>query len=543
MLQTLILVCLVLLGVYTKYTKKNPYNHIPSPKGNPIFGHIFMLRYDQLVRDLENWAWTYGTVYRLNLFTKPCLVISDVQMCHEILKARPDGFSRGSGLSKVAKEFNIDGIFTHEGAEWKHSRYWIATAFSPAKVREFKKCVWHHSKMLQVKLSTISEKQKVLLDQQHIDTSTAIDVKFPIKYQYDDEDLTDAIMKEIQSTVLSIVCDVSFSWGDDNFLSADVLERSKVFLARIFERAFSTFPIWKFYKNEKDRIAESMKDEFDHRLQSLIETGYNSEGKDSQESRTLLDTLMRSTLEPDGEADDLLEKRRRTHRLTHSQMKANLLTVVMAGYETTSNVVSWILYELAKSPKYQQRIRAEVKQAFGNINQLDIDQDSEILEKVLNSSSSHLPFINAVVQETLRLHSVAPIIQLSAIKDQEIQGVEIKNGTEIFLLARTATIRSWPASSPFKFNPEQWLGENGETEGEIKIMNQLGLSFGFGPRVCPGRHLAETELIVLTALITSNFQLSLIDTPPTSEPPMEKVIFTAYPANLHIRIEKYEDST
>ncbi|KAK9768652.1 hypothetical protein K7432_000565 [Basidiobolus ranarum] len=540
MFLTIILACLVILVVFTRYTKKNPYSHIPGPKGIPFFGNVFQLRFERIARDFEGWAWKYGTVFRLQMVNKPCLVISDVQMCHEILKARPDGFSRGSGLAKVATEFKANGIFTHEGDEWRHSRYWIATAFSPSKVREFKKCVWHHSKKLQEKLSDIAERQKVLLEQQHIDT-TSTKSKFPIKHQYNGHDLTDTIMKEIQTTVLSIVCDVSFSWGEENFLSADLLERSKIFVSTIFERGFATFPIWKFYKSERDRIAESMKEEFDHRIQALIENGSKSGEKESGDPRTLLDTLMRSTLEVDGEADDLSEKRRRTHRLTHSQMKANLLTVVMAGYETTATVMSWILYELAKNPKYQERIRAEVKQVFGDPNQLDIDQDSEILEKVLNASSDRLPFINAMVQETLRLHSVAPFFQLSALKDQEIQGVTIKKGTEIFLLTRLAGLRSWPTPEPFKFNPEQWLGENGESESQINTMSQLGLTFGYGPRVCPGRHLAETELIVLVALISTNFQLSLIDTPPAEEPVMEKILFTAYPANVHIRIEKYTD--
>ncbi|KAK9760288.1 hypothetical protein K7432_015858 [Basidiobolus ranarum] len=543
MFITGVLVSLALLAAYAIYVKKSPYSHIPGPKGNPFFGHIFQLRFEELIRDLENWAWEYGPVFHLRLFTKSCLVISDVQMCHDILKARPDGFSRGAGLAKVAKDFNADGIFTHEGDEWRHSRYWIATAFSPTKVREFKKCVWYHSKKLQGKLSDIADQQKVLLDQQYVDSAASTTSKFPIKYQYHGHDLTDTIMKEIQSTILSIVCDVSFSWGDADFLSADVLERSKIFLARIFERAFSTFPIWKLYKSEKDRIAESMKEEFDHRIQTLIETRYKTQTKDNRESQTLLDTLMKSTLEVDGEADDLSEKRRRIHRLTHSQMKANLLIVVMAGYETTATVMSWILYELAKCPRYQERIRAEVKQAFGDINQFDIDHDPDTIEKILNSSASQIPFVHSFIQETLRLHSVAPLSHLSAIKDQEIQGVKIKKGTDIFMLSRVATLRSWPTSAPLKFNPEQWLGENGETEGEIKTMNQLGLTFGFGPRVCPGRHLAETELIVLTAMISSNFKLSLIDTLPADEPVMEKVLFTAYPGNLHIRIEQYEDST
>ncbi|ORX89582.1 cytochrome P450 [Basidiobolus meristosporus CBS 931.73] len=198
--------------------------------------------------------------------------------------------------------------------------------------------------------------------------------------------------------------------------------------------------------------------------------------------------------------------------------------------------MSWILYELAKNPSYQERIRRELKQAFGDVNQLDIDQDFEAAEKALNSPEIHLPFINALIQETLRLHAVVPIFQLTALQDHEIQGVHITKGTEIFLLTRVAALRSWPASDPFKFNPDQWLGQS---ESQTRTMHQLGFTFGHGPRVCPGRHLAESELVVLITFISANFQLSLIDIPPAEEPVMEKMQFTTYPANLHIRIAPF----
>ncbi|ORY00332.1 cytochrome P450 [Basidiobolus meristosporus CBS 931.73] len=535
MVLILSLLSIVLFLVWVRYFKNSHYAHFPGPKGIPIFGNLFQIHWMEIARDLESWSWKYGPVYRFNLIHRPFLVVSDIQTCHEILKARPDGFSRGTGLSSAAQELNIDGLFSQEGDEWRHSRYWIANAFSPTKVREFKKCVWFHSKKLQERLRSLSEEQARVLALQRCESADSSESKFPIRNSYDGNDLTESILNEIQSAVLSIVCDVSFSWGEENFLSHDILNRSKIFLSRMFERAFSMFPTWKFYKNERDVIAESTSAEFTHRIQALIDRGYKHQ--ENRDSRTLLETLIKSTLEADGDSTDLSEKRRRMHRLTHAQMKANLLTVVMAGYETTATVMSWVLYELAKNPQYQDRIRAEVQQAFGDINQLDIEQDLTIIEKVLNSPDIHLPFVNAIIQESLRIHSVAPVFQFSALKDHDIQGLKISKGTEIFLLTRVATLRSWPTADPFRFNPEQWLGENGESESQIKTMNKLGLAFGFGPRVCPGRHLAETELIVLTSLIVASFQLSLISTPPAEEPVMEKQIFTMYPANLRIRIE------
>ncbi|KAK9766910.1 hypothetical protein K7432_003661 [Basidiobolus ranarum] len=528
---------LVLLLLWHRFVKNNSYSYLPGPKGIPIFGNLFQIRLEHFTRDFEGWAWKYGPVYHVNLLRKQLLVVSDIRMCQEILKARPDGFSRGVGLARVAEELNVNGLFSQEGEEWRHSRYWIANAFSPTKVREFKKCVWFHTKKLQERLRILSEEQAKVLASQRCDSADSTESKFPIRNSYDGNDLTESILNEIQSTVLSIVCDASFSWGEENFLSHDILNRSKIFLVRIVERASSFLPTWKFYKTEKDRITENMNIEFTQRIQALIDNGYKHQ--ENRDSRTLLETLIKSTVEADGESTDLSEKRRRMHRLTNDQMKANLLTVVIAGYETTATVMSWILYELARNPQYQDRIRAEVEQAFGDVNQLDINQDLTVIEKVLSSPETHLPFVNAIIQESLRVHSVGPALKVNALKDHDIQGLKISKGTELFLLTRVATLRSWPTADPFRFNPEQWLGENGESESQIKTMNQLGLAFGFGPRVCPGRHLAETELAVLISLITTNFRLSFLSIPPSEEPIMEKVLFTAYPANMHIRIEPY----
>ncbi|KAK9760706.1 hypothetical protein K7432_014985 [Basidiobolus ranarum] len=539
MLPTLLLVFLLLCVYLARITKKNPYNHLPGPKVHPLFGNMLQLRIASLLRDFENWAWKYGSMYCLQLFWKPFLVISDIQMCHEILKSRPDGFARGAGVAQVAADLNMHGVFSQEGEEWRHSRRWIASAFSRTQVREFKRGIWYHSKKLQAKLSDIAKNQKVLLAQQHSDITSSTKAKYPMRHWYNGNDLTDNILMEIKTTILSIICDVSFSWGENNFLSPEILEKSKVLISRFFERTMTLFPIWKIYKSKDDRIAEEFTEEFNERIQTLVDQSNQSLGTDTGSSRTLLEILMKNTLEVDEEAD-LTETSRKTLRLTTSQMKANLLTVVLAGYESSATLMSWALYELAKNPSYQERIRGEAKQAFGDINKVDMDQDLDIIDKVLNSISESLPFINAFIQEIMRLHSVTPILHFSAIKDQEIQGIPIKQGTQIFLLTRLATLRSWPTSEPFKFNPGQWLGENGETESQIKVMNQTGLTFGYGPRVCPGRHLAEMELIVLLAMITTNFQLSLIDAPPAEEPVMEKFKFAIHPANIHIRIEQIE---
>ncbi|KAK9767813.1 hypothetical protein K7432_002095 [Basidiobolus ranarum] len=528
MLLVISIICAFTLLVWVKHFKKSPYSQLPGPKEHPLFGNVLQIRLDHILKDFETWAWEHGPIFRLNLLSRQALVVSDTQMINDILKARPEGFSRGENFANQFKEFDVHAVFTLEDTEWKHARYWVAMAFTPAKVRQYTKCIWHNSKKLMEKLTDLSATQKALLQERSLTPSLPAET-ISHRHIYKDNDMTESIITEIQSAILSIICGLSFSWGDKDFLSPAVLDDCKVLLSRMFERALCLIPFWKIYPTERDIIAKNTSSMFRKRIQTLMDKEYKLPDQDKGETRTFLESLLRCSQDESNQSS-----KAGAHPLSDEQIKANLLIVVIAGYETTSSVMRAVLYELAIDVEYQERVRQEVQKAFGNVRELDIENDIEIVEQVANAPEVHVPLIMAFMQEILRIHSPASLLLLSSRKDQMIQGVHITKGTDIYLLTRVATFRSWPNSNPWKFDPAQWLSEDKE---QIKAMKSVDLSFGNGPRVCPGRHLAEKELVILISLIVANFRISVIDTPPHVGSVTEKFWFIPYVTNLHIRLE------
>ena len=121
-----------------------------------------------------------------------------------------------------------------------------------------------------------------------------------------------------------------------------------------------------------------------------------------------------------------------------------MFTFILAGNETSSVSMAWTLYELARNPQVQEKLRAEVEAAFG-------DTDDLTWEKV-----DKMHYLENVVKESLRLHSPADITSRVALSDAEIGGHFVPAGTYV-LLPMDALQRSlsfW--SNPETFDPDRF---------------------------------------------------------------------------------------
>ncbi|KIM70716.1 hypothetical protein SCLCIDRAFT_18765 [Scleroderma citrinum Foug A] len=176
------------------------------------------------------------------------------------------------------------------------------------------------------------------------------------------------------------------------------------------------------------------------------------------------------------------------------QMKVLLL----AGYETTSTVLSWVLLELAKNPAIQTKLREELL-AFS-------------LEPTYDQLTNNLPYLDAVVHETLRLDS--PITEFIRIATEDdvitlsepvrtrsgelVNSISIAKGTRIGIsvtcMNRSTAIWGQDAK---EFRPERWLEKDGLPKKAQEIQGHRHLlTFSEGPRACLGKGFALAELKV-----------------------------------------------
>ncbi|KAH8893927.1 cytochrome P450 [Thozetella sp. PMI_491] len=195
--------------------------------------------------------------------------------------------------------------------------------------------------------------------------------------------------------------------------------------------------------------------------------------------------------------------------------------MLVAGYDTTANALTWFARFMDSNPAVQSSLRAELQAAFPGSITPSMD---ELLE-------AHLPYLEAVCEEVFRLGGVAKGNLRSAVADTEILGCKIPKGAEIFMnfhinhtpypcdeSLRTATSQAAGArfGAGFEgnagrdldvFEPRRWLVRDEQTGKEVFNANALpSLAFGGGYRGCSGRKLAVMEFQIFVALLVLNFE-------------------------------------
>ncbi|KAL2194765.1 cytochrome P450 [Corynascus similis CBS 632.67] len=203
---------------------------------------------------------------------------------------------------------------------------------------------------------------------------------------------------------------------------------------------------------------------------------------------------------------DILSLLIKTENFDDEVLKDQLLTFLAAGHETTASALTWSSYLLAKHPEYQKKLREEVTAALGENPQAgDLPAD---LAGVLKQ----LPYLNGVMQETLRLFPTVPLTMREALRDTQIGDQFVPKGTEmvvsIWQVNRSPDI--WgPDAGEFK--PERWINaDDGKANrhGGAKS-NYDFLTFLQGPRSCIGQEFAKAEMRCLLATLVTSFTWDL----------------------------------
>ncbi|XP_057463308.1 geraniol 8-hydroxylase-like isoform X2 [Actinidia eriantha] len=152
-----------------------------------------------------------------------------------------------------------------------------------------------------------------------------------------------------------------------------------------------------------------------------------------------------------------------------------LLDLFVAGTDTTSSTVEWAMTEILHNPETFSKARAELEQTIGKCQQLE------------ESDITRLPYLQAIVKETFRLHPPSPLLVPRKVEtDVEICGFTIPKGTQV--LVNTWSIGRDPSvwEDPKLFKPERFLG----SEIDVRGRDMELLPFGGGRRICPGMPLA-----------------------------------------------------
>lgn len=176
--------------------------------------------------------------------------------------------------------------------------------------------------------------------------------------------------------------------------------------------------------------------------------------------------------------------------MSDRQLRDELITLVLAGHETTANSLAFTFDLLARHPAVARRLRAEVAEVLG-------DRAPTLADL------ARMPYGKAVVEESLRLFPPAWVVERDAIEADEVGGLPIEPGATVavspYILHRRPDL--WP--DPEGFDPERFLRPDPDRP-KLAYM-----PFGAGPRTCIGNAFAMMEMQLVLPMIVRRFRLEL----------------------------------
>ncbi len=491
---------------------------LPSPGGLPLLGNLHQLDLKVLHQCLERWAGEHGPVYTFGMGPQRVFVTSDPEHAQTALRDRPDGFRRLAAIRPVFAELGLDGVFSTEGDGWLPQRRLVTKALSLQHLAGF------------------------------LPTMQGITARLHRRWQQAAQSgqPTDAVQDLMAFAVdvtatLSLGADINTLENDDNPIQRHL---EQVF-PMINRRINLPLPYWRWMKLPMDRRLDASLAEVRRFVDQMIERARAEMARNPDAPPSnLLQALLRARDEPgSGIGDD--------------EVYANVVTLLLAGEDTTAHAMAWALFYLASDEPLQERLHQQARSVLGAST---VAPDMATIRA--------LPAFEGLVDEALRLRPVVPIIFLETVQERMLGDVRLPAGTPVFLITRPAMLDEQHFGDAQRLKPERWMasrgaGDSGTRDGDIgsadhsegdgdapgrtaQVARTAGaahnprafVQFGAGPRVCPGRHLATLEMRMAMSMLLRSFRIRHAGDP---EEVREQFGFTMMPQRLPLAVEAWGD--
>ncbi|HTI72945.1 MAG TPA: cytochrome P450 [Candidatus Limnocylindria bacterium] len=177
--------------------------------------------------------------------------------------------------------------------------------------------------------------------------------------------------------------------------------------------------------------------------------------------------------------------------MTDGQLRDEVMTIFVAGHETTANAMCWLLYLVSQHPEVEARLLAEI----------DGQPDPEVFDP---ASAARFPYVRQVIDESLRMYPSIWSVGRNCTETDELAGYTIPAGTNVIIpiFFYHWSERFW--ENPRRFNPDRFAGGS-----KAATEKSIYMPFGAGPRSCIGNHFALQELVIMTVLVYRRFVFRL----------------------------------
>ncbi|EST54023.1 cytochrome P450 [Brevibacillus panacihumi W25] len=442
-----------------------------GPKGLPISGNVLAFRRDTL-KFIRDAAKEYGDVVHFRFGPKRHVyMLNNPDMIKEVLVTKQAHFRKGKGL-QVARAVVGDGILTSEGKKHIRQRRLMQPAF-------------HRDRIAGYADAMVRQGVELMED-------------------WKDGEVRD-IHQDMMKVTLAIITETMF--GKTVKEGADKIGHAiDVGLKYVSTKATSFIDIPLSVPTRSNREFVESSEVLDKTIYGLIEERRKSTGSHTD----LLAMLLSARDEDDGQG------------MTDEQVRDEVMTIFVAGHETTANTMSWIFYLLATHPEAEQKLHDELKSVLGG--------RLPTVEDIPN-----LTYVNLIISETLRLSPAAWTINREVVEPVEIGGHTYEPGDTLMMSQYVMHRQEKYFEDPDEFRPERFAGDLLK-----RIPAYAYFPFGGGPRICIGNNFALMEAALLLATIAQRYRLRLAQ--PDQKVELEPVV-TLRPKNgLPMRLEKREQN-
>ena len=416
---------------------------IPLTKGLPLVGSL-----PQMIKNpfgfLIQARNTYGDLYNLNLGISKMLILNNPRQMQHIMVDNVHNYRKGGGMWDAVRAMLGNGLVVSEGSFWMRQRRMMQPQFHRQRL----------AALTELMVSAIDEALTTW-------EKSAKGADFNLAPAFNE--LT---MKVITRTLFGTGLD-----QDEMDKVSKALDYSVNYILKAI--VLNSLPTWMPAPGRKE-FERSIK-QIDETVYRIIADSRKNGGAENHLMAMLLDMVDDET----GEG------------MTDQQLRDEVTTLFLAGYETTSIALTWAFDFLVHNPEMMERLRAEVDAAVGS-DRLPTFAD---LPK--------MPYSRMILQETLRIRPPAWQLPRTAIVDDEIDGHHIPAGTNLIGLIYMCHYHPDEWGNPEVFDPERFQSEKTEKRHKFAYM-----PFGAGQRKCIGMDFALMEGQLALAMVAQRYTLT-----------------------------------
>jgi len=453
---------------------------LPSPKGLPLLGNALQLDLPRMHLILEGWCKQLGSLYTIGLGSKKVLVCCDPELLQTALRERPERYRRYAPIESVIAEMGANGVFSVEGEAWGPQRRLIMQALASTNFRGFFPTMHAITERLHRRWQRAAAAGETVEMTQDLARYT-VDV----------------------TTALSFGEDPNTIDQTGNAIQDHLAEIFPMLMARIN----APFPLWRYLKLPRDHKFERSLAQVRLHIEGLIERGRRRLRDEVPPGpRNLLEAMLLASDEPGS-------------GITDEVIGANLMTLLLAGEDTTAHTLAWTMAFLTADPQLQARLHAASAEVLGAARVCPRFEDLKRLD-----------LFEACASEATRLKPIVPLLFLEPLNDAVLGDVALPAATPIFFVLRPAMLDEAQFGRATQFLPERWAAGHEQVQPHN---TRAYAQFGAGPRMCPGRHLAGVELRLVLSMLARNFSMELAADANSIK---ETLAFTMMPSHMPVRL-------